>query len=131
MTQVSLIRKEVRDKGAKRTIKLAAIAASATKQYTKNDPKLKGVIREYGHFNQITVVNNGAIDIQIELDFTENKTYPVPGTSSISLDEVIFQEFNITNLDAGNPTVINKITVIPAYEKSLLREPIIKKIGGR
>lgn len=131
MTQISLIREEGRGKGAKRTIKLAAIAASGTKQYTKNDAKLKGVIREYGCFNQITVINNGAVDIQIELDFTENKTYPVPGSSNISLDEVIFQEFNITNLDAVNPTVINEVTIIPAFEKSLLREPIVKKLGGR
>lgn len=131
MTQVSLIRKEVRDKGAKRTIKLAAIAASATKQYTKNDPKLKGVIREYGHFNQMTAINNGSVDIEISLDFTENKTYPIPGKSQICLEEVIFQEFNVTNLDAVNPTVINKITIIPSFEKALLREPIIKKIGGR
>ena len=137
MGQVSLVREESRGKGAKRTIKLAAIAASGLIQYTKDSVKLKGVISEYGFFNQITVLNNGAVDIEIALDYSEAKTYPIPAASSISLDEVNYQGFNIVNLDAGNPTVIDKITVIPAFERTTLREPmktkkeIYKDIGGR
>jgi len=127
MTQISLVREEARRKGAKRTIKLAAIAASGMVQYTKNHVKLKGVIGEYGYFNQITILNNGAVDVEIALDFAESKTYPVPAASSIALDEVTFQGFNVTNLDAGNPTVIDMITIIPSFEASLLREKIKTK----
>lgn len=127
MSQVSLIREEARSQGAKRTIKLAAIAAGALVQYTKEHVKLKGVINEYGSFNQITVLNNGAVDVEIALDFSDVKTYPVPATSSIALDEVTFQEFNVVNLDGANPTVIDKITVIPSFEKSLLREKMKTK----
>ena len=127
MNQISLVREEGRRKGAKRTIKLAAIAASGMVQYTKNHIKLKGVIAEFGNFNQVTVLNNGGVDVEIALDFTESKTYPVPAASSIALDEVTFQEFNITNLDAGNPTIADKITVIPSFEGSLLREKIKTK----
>jgi hypothetical protein len=127
MSQISLVREEARGKGSKRTIKLAAIAAAGTVQYTKNHTKLKGVINEYGYFNQITVLNNGAVDVEISLDFTDAKTYPVVGSSSISLDEVNFQGFNIVNLDPVNPTVVDKITVIPAFERITLREPMKTK----
>lgn len=122
MSQVSLVREEVRGKGVKRTIKLAAIAASGFVQYSKDHIKIKGALSEYGFFNQITVLNNGAVDVEISLDFSDNKTYPVTAASSISLDEVSFQEFNVVNLDAANPTVINMITVIPAFERTLVRE---------
>lgn len=134
MSQISLVEKESRSKGAKRTIKLAAIAANGFVQYTKNHAKLKGVIREFGYFNQVTILNNGAVDIEISLDYQENKTYPVVATSSISLDEIMFQEFNITNLDAANPTIIDKITVICGFERPLQREEIKTKktmLGGR
>ena len=118
---------ESRSKGIKRTIKLPAILAGATKQYTKNDDKIRGAIKEFGYFNQITVLNNGNVDIEISLDFTENKTYPVVAASSLALDEVMYQEFNIVNLDAGNPTVVDKITVIAAYENPLIREKMKTK----
>jgi hypothetical protein len=127
MSQISLVREEARNKGSKRTIKLAAIAAGSVIQYSRDHVKLKGVISEYGYFNQVTVLNNGAVDIEISLDFTEAKTYPVPAASSIALDEVNFQGFNIVNLDGANPTVIDMITVIPAYERSLLREKMKSK----
>jgi len=127
MSQVSLIREEVREKGAKRTIKLPAIVAGAMKQYTKDNAKIKSVISEYGFFNQITVLNNGDVDIEIALDFSDAKTYPIPAASSISLDEVSYQEFNIVNLDGVNDTVVDKITVIAAFERSMLREKMKTK----
>lgn len=127
MTNVSFIREDSRNKGLKRTIKLAAINAGATKQYTKTDAKIKNVISQFGYFNQITVLNNGAVDIEIALDFSEDKCYPVPATSSIALDEVMYQEFNVVNLDGANPTVVNKITVICAHERTLLREQMKTK----
>ena len=134
MTQISLVRKEARDRGVKRTIKLAAIPAASMVQYTKDHVKLKGVISEFGIFNQVTVLNNGFVDIEIALDFAESKTYPIPGASSIALDEVTFQEFNIVNLDAVNPTVIDMITVIPAFERTTVRERMKSKkelyVGG-
>jgi hypothetical protein len=88
MSQVSLVREEARNKGSKRTIKLAAIAAGSVVQYSRDHVKLKG---------------------------------------SISLDEVNFQGFNVVNLDGANPTVIDMITVIPAFERSLLREKMKSK----
>ena len=122
MTQISFIREESRNKGAKRTIKLAVIPAGDFVQYTKNHAKLKGIIREFGYFNQITILNNGAVDIEISLDFTSDKTYPVVAASSIALDEVMFQGFNVINLDPINDTAVDVITIIAAYEAPLVRE---------
>jgi hypothetical protein len=122
MVQNSFIRKDVRDKGTKRTIKLPAISAGGLKQYTRDHPKLKGALTEYGAFNQVTILNNGSVDIEVSLDYSDSKTYPVVGSSSISLDETVFQEFNVKNLDSANPTIADKITIIVAYENPLLRE---------
>lgn len=132
MTQISRIRVASKEKGAKRTIKLPAIATGALKQYTKDHDKLRDVIREYGSFNQISILNNGAIDIEIALDFTANKTYPIPANSSISLDEIMFQGFNVVNIDAAT-TVVNKITIVATYEPPLERERLktFKQLGGR
>ena len=127
MTQISFIREEARNKGSKRTIKLPAIPASGMLQYTRDNDKLKGVISQYGEFNGISVLNNGAVDIEIALDFAEAKTYPVPGAASIGMDEVTFQGFNIVNLDAVNPTIANKITVTATFERSTLREKMRTK----
>ena len=132
MSQISLIREESRKRGAKRTIKVPAIVASGMLQYTKDHAKLKGVIRQYGAFNQVVIINNDVVDIQIELDFAENKTYPVSKASSLSIDEITFQEFNITNLDAGAGVTANKITIIASYEAPLIRERLQPKkmLGG-
>lgn len=132
MAQYSLIEIESKKKGAKRTIKLPAIAANSMKQYTKDHDKLRGVIREFGYFNQITILNNGLVDIEVALDFVDAKTYPIPAASSIGLDEIMYQAFNVVNLTA-NTTVADKITIIAAYEAPLLRERLKKHImlGGR
>lgn len=133
MTQISFVRTESDKKGAKRTIKLDVIAAAGMIQYSKNHAKLRGVVGEYGYFNQITIMNNGAVDIEVSLDFTEDKTYPIPAASSISVDEVMFQGFNVVNLDPINDTVANMITITPSFERGLVREPLKTKkqlLGG-
>lgn len=132
MTQISRIREDSKSKGAKRTIKVPAIATGSLKQYTKDHNKLRDVIREYGSFNQISILNNGAIDIEIALDFTANKTYPVPANSSVSLDEIMFQGFDVVNTDIAT-TIVNKITIVATYEPPLKRERLrtFKQLGGR
>ena len=61
------------------------------------------------------------------LDFSESKAYPVPAASSIALDEINYQGFNIVNLDAVNDTVVDKITVIAAFERVTVREKMKSK----
>jgi len=132
MSQISLIREESRKRGAKRTIKVPAIVASGMLQYTKDHDKLKGVIKTYGAFNSFVCINNDVVDVEVALDFAEGKTYPIPKTSSLSIDEIMYQEFNLRNLDAGAAVTANKITIIASYEAPLIREKIQPKklLGG-
>lgn len=133
MTQISSVREESKRRGAKRTIKLPAIAAGATKQYTRDNDKIRSVIREYGAFNAISVLNSDVVPIEIALDFAEGKTYPIPANSAISIDEITYQEFNVTNLSAGSAVTVNKITLTLTYEAPLERERFrsFKMLGGR
>jgi hypothetical protein len=111
-----------REVGIKRTIKISAIAASALVQYAKEHPKLKFGNKQYGAYNAISIVNNGAVDIAVALDFSDNKEYVVPAGSMMNIDEIMYQEFNVENLDAGAPVVANKVRVTVIYESPLLRD---------
>lgn len=119
--------------GIKRTIKIAGIAAGATLQYDRNSAKLKQGIREYGAYNAINIVNNDVVDVEIALDYSANKTYLVPDGAMISIDEIEYREFDITNLDAGVVVTANKIRVTVMYEAPLERERLrdYKQLGGR
>jgi len=124
MVQHSFIRGQSRNRGAKRTIKIPVITANTFKQYGRNDDKLKSVNRKYGCFNAINIMNNDAVDIEVVLDFVASKTYPVPAKGVVSVSEVIFQEFNVVNLDAATDTTINKITITPMFEYPLEKEGV-------
>ena len=133
MTQEAYLRTESRKLGIKRTIKVPAILAGGMIQYDKTHVKLKSGIAVFGSFNSVTVFNNDTVDIEIALDYAEEKTFPVPNGSSLSMDEIDYQSFNIVNLDAGNPVTENKITVSAIYEPSLLRDKKLnyKRRGGK
>jgi hypothetical protein len=133
MTQISFVEQESFKKGAKRTIRLPAISPNTFLQYTKDHEKLRDVIRKYGYFNQITVMNNSTVTVNIELDFNEAKTYPVPANSTISIDEIMYQEFNVKNMDAAGTAAVNTINIIAGFERPMVREKVLPKklLGGR
>lgn len=133
MTQEVFLRRESRKLGVKRTIKIPAIAASAMLQYDKTHAKIKSGVGVFGSYNAITIMNNDTVDVEIALDYAEEKTYPVPNGSQLSIEEIDYQGFNITNLDAGTAVTENKITIIATYEPSLLRDKKInyKRRGGK
>lgn len=108
--------------GGKRTISLAVIAATETVQYTPEHAKLKSLLRLTGFLNTITVLNNDAVDIELQLDYNINKTYFIPAKSSIALSEVHYEGFNIVNLDAATDTTINMIIVSAGYEMPIMKE---------
>lgn len=133
MTQYSKIQKESFERGAKRTILVPQIAVGGFEQFTRDHAKLRDVIRKYGAFNQIAVMNNSSADVNLILDFNDNKSYYVPVSSSIGIDEIMFQEFNIVNMDTAAAVAANTITVVASYESPLLRERMktMKMFGGR
>jgi hypothetical protein len=133
MTQEAYIRKESRKLGIKRTIKVPAIVAGGMKQYDKTHDKLKSGIGVFGIFNAITIFNNDVVDVEVALDYAEEKTFPVPNGSQLSIDEVDYQSFNVINLDAGTAVTANKITISAIYEPSLKRDKLTsyKSRGGK
>ena len=133
MTQEVFIRKQSRVKGIKRTIKIPGIAASKMLQYDRTHDKMKSGVGVFGVYNSITIMNNDTVDVEVALDFAEEKTYPVPNGSQLSIDEIDYQGFNITNLDAINAVTADKITVIAIYEPPLKRDKLTsyKKFGGK
>jgi len=109
-------------KGGKRTILLPSIEPGDFKQYTHEHPKLSGLVKTYGLFNSITVINNTSADLMIELDYSKEKSYLVVSHSTISVDEVEYLGFNVKNVASDVASEANQCTIIVAYEPGLLRE---------
>jgi len=109
-------------KGGKRTILLPSIEPGDFRQYTHEHPKLSGLVKTYGLFNSITVINNTSADLMIELDYSKDKSYLVVSHSTISIDEVEYLGFNVKNVASDVASEANQCTIIVAYEPGLLRE---------
>jgi len=114
-------------KGGKRTILLPSIEPGDFRQYTHEHPKLSGLVKTYGLFNSITVINNTSADLMIELDYSKDKSYLVVSHSTISIDEVEYLGFNVKNVASDVASEANQCTVIVAYEPGLIRERRIER----
>jgi len=109
-------------KGGKRTILLPSIEPGDFRQYTHEHPKLSGLVKTYGLFNSITIINNTSADLMIELDYSKDKSYLVVSHSTLSVDEVEYLGFNVRNVASDVASEANQCTIIVAYEPGLLRE---------
>jgi len=114
-------------KGGKRTIVLPSIDPGDFLQYTYEHPKLSGLVKTYGLFNSITVINNTSADLIIELDYSKDKSYLVVSHSTLTVEEVEYLGFNIKNVNADIASEANQCTIIVAYEPSLIRERRIER----
>jgi len=114
-------------KGGKRTILLPSIAPGDFLQYTYEHPKLSGLVKTYGLFNTITVINNTSADLMIELDYSKDKSYLVVSHSTLVVEEVEYLGFNVWNINSDIATEANQCTIIVAYEPSLIRERRIER----
>ena len=114
-------------KGGKRTILLPSIEPGDFRQYTHEHPKLSGLVKTYGLFNSITVINNTSADLMIELDYSKDKSYLVVSHSTLSVDEVEYLGFNVKNVASDIASEANQCTIIVAYEPGLIRERRIER----
>jgi len=114
-------------KGGKRTILLPSIDPGEFIQYTYEHPKLSGLVKTYGLFNAITVINNTSADLLIELDFSKDKSYLVVAHSTLVIEEVEYLGFNVRNINADVATEANQCTIVVAYEPPLIRERRIER----
>ncbi len=114
-------------KGGKRTILLPSIDPGDFLQYTYEHPKLSGLVKTYGLFNSLTVINNTSADLMIELDYSRDKSYLVVSHSTLAVEEVEYLGFNVKNVASDIATEANQCTIIVAYEPSLIRERRIER----
>ena len=114
-------------KGGKRTILLPSIDPGDFLQYDYQHPKLSGLVKTYGLFNTITVINNTSADLMIELDYSKDKSYLVVTHSTLTVEEVEYLGFNVKNVASDVATEANQCTIIVAYEPSLIRERRIER----
>ncbi len=114
-------------KGGKRTILLPSIEPGDFRQYTHEHPKLSGLVKTYGLFNSITVINNTSADLMIELDYSKDKSYLVVSHSTLSVEEVEYLGFNVKNVASDIASEANQCTIIVAYEPGLLRERRVER----
>jgi len=114
-------------KGGKRTIILPSISPGDFIQYTYEHPKLSGLIKTYGVFNSITVINNTSADLMIELDFNRDKSYLVVSHSTLTIEEVEYLAFNVINIASDIATEANQCTIVVAYEPSVYKERRIER----
>lgn len=111
--------------GFKQVIEIPALTSKSFAQYDKeNSEIIKMGVKRYGWFNGFTVLNQSDQDIRIDLDYSILKSYVVPAGVQTSIDEVIFESFNITNIGSGDIATDGLVKVYVIYERPLLREGV-------
>jgi len=123
------LREQSRLAGVKRVINTGVILASGVAQFERDSSNLKVINRQFGYMNFITVTNNSTVNVAVDLDFTTEKRFVIPASSMITVDSVIYQEFNVTNLSATTPVADKEIYVTVGYERPLMREPPVARRG--
>ena len=117
------LRQEVRRRGYKRTIALKALTAGAMVQYDRNSEDLQPGIKQYGEYNAITIMNlSTTVNLRVNLDYAPEKVYIVPAGSTMTIDEITFQEFDVTNMSGTYGLNADEAWVTVAWEPPLLRE---------
>lgn len=111
--------------GFKQVIEIPSMTAGSSHQYNlDNNNTIESGIKRYGYFNGFTVLNQSNQDIRIDLDYSILKSYVVPAGVQTSIDEVIFESFNITNIGSGNIATDGLVKVYVIYERPLIRESV-------
>jgi len=122
MSLISKVRSLSVQQGVKHPINLGALAAKAMTQYERNCDDLKSLNRQYGAMNFMNIINNSSVNIAVDLDFTTQKRYVVMASSIVNIDMVMFQEFNVTNLNASTAISDGEVRLVVGYERPLMRE---------
>lgn len=120
---VDAIRKEYRDRGFSKVIRIAtALAPNAVLQYERDSVNLKAGRRVCGVFNTINIINQSDALIAVLPDFVEDKMILVPAGIIIGKDGISFQEFEVRNIDSTETADANTIAITFGFEPPLVRE---------
>jgi hypothetical protein len=107
---------ETLKQGIKKQIDVGAISANELKGYTREVSPLKEIYRTFGYCNIISVSNMAlTINLMLELDGVRSRSQLIPGGAVITLSDVQFTEFTLTNL-TGNVSLGGEVYVTVGYE---------------
>ena len=111
--------------GFKQVIEIPSLTSGSSHQYNSdNNNILESGIKRYGYFNGVTVLNQSDQDVRIDLDYSTTKSYLIPAGVQTSLDDVMFESFNIFNVGSGNIATDGLVKVYVIYERPTVREMI-------
>jgi hypothetical protein len=105
----------------KRVFSLAVLTAGSFVQYTREDAAIRGALQDYGEFNSMFVSNNSDEVIAVDLDFTTSKRTIIPAHVIMTIDQVSYLEFQVTNLSATDTTA-GEVIITAINERPLSRE---------
>lgn len=107
--------------GYHKTIYLSALTSGSSVQYDKENADLKQLIKLFGYGNILTVTNQSSQDLTMDLNYSTNNRYIIPAGNSLSLTSILYESFNLHNLDGGD-IADNEIKIMIGYEREVLRE---------
>jgi hypothetical protein len=111
--------------GFKQVLAVGTLDVAEVKQYNiENNEIVKMGIKRYGYFNGITVINQSDQDVRVDLDYSVNKSFLIPAGTQSSITDVLYDSFNIINVDGANITDANAVKVYLIYERPTTREMI-------
>lgn len=122
MSQTSRIKAESRRAGVQHLIDVGAMTAATMKQYDRDGSDLRSVNRQFSAMNFMTVINGSTVAVAIDLDYTTAKRIIIPASSVVTIDSVLYQEFNITNLSAATNIAASTVYITVGYERPVARE---------
>lgn len=121
LTSIQELRRRSERSGIKRVFSLDALTAGSFIQYTREHADIRGVLQDYKEFNSMFVSNNSDEIIAIDLDFTAQKRTIVPAHVIMTIDQVTYLEFMVTNLSATDTTA-GEVIITAINERPLARE---------
>jgi len=122
MAQTSNVKRQSQRQGVHHLIDVGVLAATAMNQYDRDGTELRAINRQFGAMNFFSIVNGSTVALAIDLDYTTLKRTIIPASSMITVDSVMFQEFNLTNLSATTATVAGDVYITVGFERPLMRE---------
>lgn len=121
LNPIDVLRQRSLRSGMKRVFSLAVLTAGSFVQYTREDAAIRGALQDYGEFNSMFVSNNSDEVIAVDLDFTTSKRTIIPAHVIMTIDQVSYLEFQVTNLSATDTTA-GEVIITAINERPLSRE---------
>jgi hypothetical protein len=102
---------------------IGALAAGATIQYNESSDQLRPGLEARGEFNGISILNNSAANIRVNLDYLVNRPIVIVAHSQVALDDLVpFLTLDVTNTSATTAVNDTEVYITVRNERDVLRE---------